>query len=147
MTDDDICGSTDTTSGEPCQNPTGSCPWHDTDEVPDTGRPSKFEDYREAILNAAQEPIKTRDVARTAGVGKSTLYAWLDEYDEFSDAFERARSEAARTLVERGLNDPDVDHATVRFLLERTFDYTKTQELEVGGDGLVINVPDSATEY
>jgi len=146
---DDICGY-DTPSG-PCQNPAteGDHCWIDAHggDVSGHGRPSKFEDHREAVLDAAHEPIKTRDVARTAGVGKSTLYDWLDEHDYFSDAFRRARSAAARDLVQRGLEDPDVDTSMIRFLLERTFDYTKTQELEVEGDGLTINVPESAADY
>jgi transposase len=153
MTDtDDVCGEP-TADGDPCQHPPtesdGRC-WHHTEIDEDrmeAGRPSTFEDHRDDLLEAAREPIKTRDVARTAGVGKSTLYDWLDAHPEFSDAFKRARSEAARELVARGLDDPDVDTGMIRFLLERTFDYTKTQELEVGGDGLVINVPDDAAEY
>jgi len=147
---DDICGA-ETADGSPCQLPPseddGHCWNHTAEDRSIGGRPSKFADHRDDILEAAREPIKTRDVARTAGVGKSTLYDWLDEHDEFSDAFRRARSAAARDLVTRGLEDPDVDTSMIRFLLERTFDYTKTQELEVGGDGLVINVPDDAAEY
>lgn len=148
---DDVCGAETTRDGTPCQlppsEPDGRC-WNHTDEDPSIGgRPSKFEDHREAVLEAAREPIKTRDVARTAGVGKSTLYDWLDAHPEFSDAFRRARSEAARELVQRGLEDPDVDSGMIRFLLERTFDYTKTQDLNVEGDGLVINVPADADDY
>jgi hypothetical protein len=147
----DTCGY-DTADGQPCELPAsrddGRCHHHtDTGEQASGGRPSKFDDHRDAILEAAHEPIKTRDVARTAGVGKSTLYDWLDARPDFSDAFRRARSEAARTLVRRGLDDPETDTSMVRFLLERTFDYTKTQELEVGGDGLTINIPDDAADY
>jgi len=146
MSDDDRCGAV-CTDGSPCENPAGSCPWHGTDNPPSNGRPSIFEDHREDLLDAAREPIKTRDVARTAGVGKSTLYEWLDEYDDFSDAFKRARSQAARELVQRGLEDPDVDTSMIRFLLERTFQYTKSQDLTVDGDGLVINLPAESTDY
>ena len=148
MTDD--CGYVKD-DGEPCELPAsrddGRCHHHTEEDPMRGGRPSKFADHREDILEAAHEPIKTRDVARTAGVGKSTLYDWLDEHDDFSDAFRRARSEAARELVQRGLDDPDTDTSMVRFLLERTFEYTKTEELDIGGDGLVINLPEAATEY
>jgi len=152
MTDDDAdqCGA-ETAAGTPCQHPAsredGRC-HHHTDLNPMRGgRPSKFEDHRDDVIEAARDPIKTRDVARSVGIGKSTLYDWLDERPEFSDAFRRARAEAARDLVDRGLADPDVDTGMIRFLLERTFDYTKTQELEHTGDGLTINVPGDAEDY
>lgn len=153
---DEICGYP-TAEDEPCQHPTTDdgdpdrC-WIDSHNEGETasedpGRPSTFEEHREDVLEAAEEPIKTRDVARTAGIGKSTLYDWLDHHEEFSDAFRRARSRAARDLVRRGLEDPDVDSSVIRFLLERTFDYTKTQEIEHSGDGITINVPDDATDF
>ena len=146
---DDVCGYP-TANDTPCQHPTTDdgdsdrC-WVDGHNESDTttddpGRPSKFDEHREAVLEAAEEPIKTLDVARTAGVGKSTLYDWLDEYEEFSDAFRRARSRAARTLVQRGLEDPDVDTRMVTFLLERTFDYIQKQEVEHTGDGLDVTL-------
>jgi AcrR family transcriptional regulator len=137
MTDNDRCGFKKP-DGEPCQLPASQpdeCCHHHTDHDPMRGgRPSKFDDCREDILDAARDPIKTRDVARTAGVGKSTLYDWLDEHDNFSDAFRRARSQAARGLVKRGLDDPDTDTRMVTFLLERTFDYIKTERREVDGE-------------
>lgn len=116
------------------------------------GRPSKFTDEnREKILETAKEPIKTRDVARSVGVGKSTLYDWLDEHPDFSDSFKRARSEAARELVRDGLADPDVDTSMVRFLLERTFEYVKTERLEhehggVGGGPIEIQINETVVE-
>lgn len=141
--DNDVCGYP-TADDSPCQHPTTDdgdadrC-WIDAHNESDVdgdqpGRPSMFDEYREALLEAAEEPIKTRDVARTAGVGKTTLYEWLDEHEDFADAFKRARSRAARDLVHRGLEDPDVDTSVIRFLLERTFDYTKTQEIEHSGE-------------
>jgi len=135
---DDICGAETSSTDDPCQHPAGSCPVpsHGADDVDENpqGRPSKFQDKRDAVLEAAEDPIKTRDVARTAGIGKSTLYDWLDDHEEFSDAFRRARSRAARTLVERGLEDPDADTRMVTFLLERTFDYIKTERRELDGE-------------
>lgn len=146
---DDTCGASTPTG--PCNNPAteGDHCWIDSHggDVDGHGRPSKFEDHREEILEAAKEPIKTRDVARSVGVGKSTMYDWLDQNEDFSDAFRRARSEAARELVRRGLEDPDVDTGMIRFLLERTFDYTKTQEMELTGDGLTLNIPASVENY
>lgn len=134
----DICGA-ECADGSKCQHPAGSCPVpsHHDDSITDDpqGRPSKFDEHRADVLAAAEEPIKTRDVARSVGIGKSTLYDWLNEYPEFSDAFRRARSRAARDLVERGLQDPDMDTRFVQFLLERTFDYIKTEKRELTGEG------------
>jgi hypothetical protein len=151
MTDDtDICGAPTGDGGE-CQNPAteGDSCWIDAHggHVDGHGRPSKYESHRDDVLEAAREPIKTRDVARSVGIGKSTLYDWLDEHDDFSDAFRRARSDAARELVHRMLEDPDVDTSAIKFLLERTFEYTKTQELEHTGEGLQINIPESAADF
>lgn len=137
MTDDDICGADTDTTDQPCQHDAGSCPIHDGGANP--GRPSKFEDKRDAVLDAAREPIKTRDVAQSVGIGKSTLYDWLNDHDEFSDAFRRARANAARELVRQGLQDPNIDTSMVRFLLERTFDYTKTEEYDLTHNGLTVS--------
>lgn len=149
MTDSETCGH-ETPTG-PCKNPAtdGEHCWIDSHggDVGGHGRPSKFEDTKDDLLAAAREPIKTRDVARSVGIGESTLFDWLDQYDDFSESFRRARAEAARDLVARGLEDPDVDTSMVRFLLERTFKYIKTQEIEHTGDGLTINVPDEAADY
>jgi len=138
MTDTDTCGAP-TGDGGVCQLPAsrddGHCHHHTETDALNVGRPSKFEDHRDDVLEAAREPIKTRDVARSVGIGKSTLYDWLDEHADFSDAFRRARSDAARELVHRMLEDPDVDTSAIKFLLERTFEYTKTQELEHTGEG------------
>ena len=111
------------------------------------GRPSKFDDVKDDVLAAAAEPIKTRDVAQSAGIGKSTLYDWLDERPEFSDTFRRKRAQAARDLVARGLEDPDVDTRMVTFLLERTFDYIKEQKVEHTGDGLDLTVSSEEKEH
>lgn len=137
---DDACGA-ETAAGTPCQLPPsrddGRCHNHtETEDRMRAGRPSKFDEKRDEVLEAAREPIKTRDVAHSVGIGKSTLYDWLDEYEDFSDSFKRARADAARDLVRDGLADDDVDTSMVRFLLERTFDYVKTEkrELDVEAD-------------
>ena len=130
---EDICGSTDTNSGEPCQNAAG----HGTDSDigpchlhPARGRPSKFnEERREAILEAARRGTTVEGCARAAGIHHSTLYDWLDSFDDFSEAFNRARAEGEQRLVEEvAVEDP-------KFILERSFDWVKTQEVQHTGDG------------
>lgn len=153
MTDtDDICGFVKD-DGEPCQlsgsRDDGRCHHHTEikSKRANGGRPSLFNDYRDDVLDAAEEGLTVEGCARTAGVGVSTLYEWLDDREDFAEAFSRARARGERTLIRRALTDEDVDPRTARFLLERSFGYTKSQELEVEAEGLTINVPDDATDY
>ena len=133
----DICGSTDTSSGEPCKRPAGwgteseigPCKDH---EVAKGGRPSKFnEDRKERILQAARNGTTKAGCARAGGINESTLYDWLNKYPDFSKSFKRARAEGEQQLIQ----DEDVDP---EFVLERSYGYTKSQEIEHSGDGLTI---------
>jgi len=136
MTNDDICGA-ECADGSQCQHPAGGCPvasHSDPDAENNQGRPSKFETVRDDVVEAAREGLTIEGCARAAGVHKSTLYDWLDTYDEFSDAFMRARANGERRLLKQALTDPDVDSRTARFILERSFGYTKSQEIEHSGD-------------
>ena len=97
----DVCGSTDTTSGEPCQfSPGDSCPWHNDDkETPDNGRPTKLSyDRQEKIATAIEAGKSLNSAARMAGVDPSTVYGWIDrgeaakedgKENEFVDFYER----------------------------------------------------------
>jgi hypothetical protein len=74
----DICG-VETTKGEPCQNPAESCPWHDVDEKPDTGRNTKLSlERQEKIASAIEQGKSITSAARMAGVDRTTVYGWLD---------------------------------------------------------------------
>lgn len=149
---DDVCGY-EKADGEPCQLPAsredGRCHHHTEidGERANGGRPSIFEEYRDDVIEAAEDGLTIEGCARTAGVGVSTLYEWLDEREDFAEAFNRARARGERRLIRQALTDDDVDERTARFLLERSFGYTKSQELELEGDGLTINVPDGASEF
>jgi len=161
---DDTCGYEDTTTGEPCQLPAGEngrchIPSHNpgSGNTNPQGRPSKFATHHEDILDAAREGLTIEGCARSAGVDKQTLYNWLDDDEKtvdlgdetvrFFDAFKRARARGERRLLRQALEDPDVDSRTARFILERSFGYTKSQEIEHNGDGITINVPDEVTEF
>jgi hypothetical protein len=137
MTDDEICGA-DTTGDQPCQNPAGEngrcwIPTHNPDggdENPD-GRPSKFDDVRDDLLKAADSFLNHEQVANRGGVAKSTLYRYLEEREEFRNAFKRARGEAADRLVRQALDpDSEIDTSFARFLLERSFKFIKTERRE-----------------
>jgi len=105
MTDNDICGSMDTSTGEPCQfKPGDSCPWHDTENPPDTGRPSKLSyDRQEKIASALENGKSISIAARKNDVSPKTVANWAEkgeadiengkenEYTEFFRRFRRAK--------------------------------------------------------
>lgn len=139
---DDICGWPTKQDGSACQHPAtgedGRCwiPTHgDADADAIGGRPSKFDDASDDILDAATRPINHKQIAHAGGVARSTLYRWLDERAEFSDTFRRARAQAAESLVRRAL-DPqdDIDRRFAQFILERSFHFIKTEKHEVDLD-------------
>lgn len=132
---EEICGA-DTTGDQPCQNPAGDngrcwIPSHQPDDADDVeeenphGRPSKLEEYRDDILTVARQGATKEGCARIAGVATSTLYRWLNEYPDFSEAFKRARAQGELKHLQ------SVNDSGSRFLLERSFGYTKKEEVEV----------------
>ncbi|MFW6435656.1 MAG: hypothetical protein ACOCY1_04675 [Halovenus sp.] len=141
MSDDDRCGA-ETTGDHPCKNPAGEngrcwIPSHNPDSEGEdpNGRPSKFERVKNDLLEAADGYINLKQVANKGGVSRSTLYKYLDEHEDFSDSFKRARGEAADRLVHRALDpDDEIDVTFARFLLERSFKFIKTERQEVNLD-------------
>lgn len=125
MTDEDreLCGK-ETSKGTPCQNYADSCPW-DHDNMNDTGRPSKLDDVWDDIIDAAERGLTFEGIARSAGIGVSTLTDWRDAHDEFSAALNRARAHAEKELIK---------DASAEFVLERSYGYTKKQEVEHSGE-------------
>jgi len=89
------------------------------------GRPSELEKYEEDILTVARQGATKAGCARIAGVSTSTLYRWLNEYPEFSEAFKRARAQGELQHLQ------SVNDSGSRFLLERSFGYTKKEEVEL----------------
>lgn len=141
MSEDDICG-VETGSGEPCQNPAteGDSCWIEAHggDVDGHGRPSKLEEYVDDILAAAREGLTYEGIARVAGIGVSTLHDWRDQHEDFSEALERARSEAERDLIQ------DVD---AEFVLERSYGYVKTEKREVDMDADVDASHDVTADF
>jgi transposase-like protein len=141
MSEDDICGAP-TAEDEPCQNPAteGDSCWlaeHGGDSAP-SGRPSLLEEYEDDILAAAREGLTYEGIARVAGIGVSTLHDWREEHPQFSEALERARSQAERDLIR------DVDP---EFVLERSYGYVKTEKREVDVDADVDATHDVTADF
>lgn len=103
-----ICGSTDTTSGEPCQRKADSCPYHGTDDSPKTRKTllEKHPEIKDIIVGELANGATIREACAVDGVGISTetYYEWRRRAEEdgnsifsdFSEETARARRRAAR---------------------------------------------------
>ena len=146
MGDDELCGA-ETTDGTPCQNKAESCPWHNTDDPPENGRPFALsEDDHDDILEAARMGASKAGCARAAGVDKASLLRYLNAHDNFRTAFTQARGKGEQRLLSGPLMqdknaDQYMDGQHARFLLSTSFDYKKTEKRELTGeDGGAIEV-------
>lgn len=85
---EDICGSTNTTSGEPCKfTPGDSCPWHDS-ENPAEGRKTRLEEnpeIKDLIVGELQAGATVPEACAEAGIGTSAYYDWRDRGKESED--------------------------------------------------------------
>ncbi|MHB9285957.1 hypothetical protein ACKVMT_02825 [Halobacteriales archaeon Cl-PHB] len=136
-----ICGES-TQDGEPCQRQAGwgldaeigPCKEHTTDyRVPEKLTPT----VTDRLVEAAGGGAKLKHCAWFAGIARSTLWDWLSRGESHREedidsaladlhrTFQRAR---AADAVER-LRD-----ANDEFVLERSFGYTKQQEVAVDSD-------------
>lgn len=127
---DDICGEP-TSTGSPCQRDPG---WgRDVDQGACVdhadGRPSKLDSAWDDAMEAAEAGLTKAGIARYCGIDESTLHRWLDKYDDFRKSLRRKRAQAEVRYV----TDPD-DTRHAQFLLERSFGYTKSEEVELSGE-------------
>lgn len=114
MTDDDICGSTETGTGAPCQNSPsredGLCHLHtEVGERVEVGRDSLLTKQRqENIAGMLERGQSVQAACRCNEIGVSTFYQWLDKadeqddgiYAEFAERVARARGVGEATLVD-----------------------------------------------
>jgi len=139
MSDDDteLCGW-ETQDGEPCQNKVAgdgdTCylPSHgDPDAENPQGRPSLLEEYEDDIYAGARQGMTLEGCARLAGIDESTLHRWIDKYEDFRKSLNRARAHGELQHLQ------SVNDSGSRFILERSFGYTKTEKKEVehAGEG------------
>jgi hypothetical protein len=124
------CGAA-TGEGSACQLPPsqedGRCHLHsshtDTDDV---GRPSKLESHYDEIMDLAELGLSQKGIANAAAVAESTLHRWKDQYPEFRQEFRRARARGESYLIREGMKkDGEVNTEVAKFILERSFGYTK----------------------
>ena len=151
MSERDICGYEDTTTGRPCQNPPGcTIPSHNgivADGGNPQGRPTKFNDERaRAAIGAAREIGAIRSAARAAGVAHPTMLEWVDDEEKtyidaegdvcnFAEAFRQAQYD--RELELRTADHGELEPSMAKFWLDRALGHRKTEkhELEHSGSG------------
>jgi len=108
------------------------------------GRPSKLKKYHDDIMDAAERGLTYEGIARVAGVGVSTLREWRDTDPKFDAQLEQRRAIGESRLVDRVVEEKP------EFILERSYDYIKTERREVEGehehrvegDGFVVEFGD-----
>ena len=124
------CGA-ECDDGSVCENPADACgvPSHaDPNAENPHGRPSKLDEHRDDILTGARQGMTLQGCARLAGVDESTLYRWIDKYEDFCKSLKRARAQGELKHLQ------SVNDAGSRFILERSFGYVKTERREVDAD-------------
>jgi len=134
MTEKDICGSTDTSSGDPCQfSPGDSCPWHNEDkETPDNGRDSKLTKEREEnIAQAIENGRSMTAAARMASVSRNAVYSWIEKgetqdegiYSDFHDRITRARGQGEEFYLRTALQmaKENDDHRFIASLMKQRY--------------------------
>lgn len=137
---DDSCGY-ERPNGDPCKNPAteGDHCWIESHggDVSGHGRPSTLEDHWDDIMAGAREGMTLEGCARLAGVDESTLHRWKNNHEEFHKSLKRARAHGELQHLQ------SVNDAGSRFILERSFDYVKTERREhehSGEDGAPIEI-------
>ena len=89
----------------------------------------------DTLTEAAETGLSKRGCARAAGVSHTALQRYLDAHDDFRASFKQARGRGEAELIEGGLHDDAVDTSMAKFLLASSYDYKKTEQREVTGEG------------
>ena len=151
-----------TTQDEPCQNPKESCPWHNTADPPETGRPTKLTmERQEGMAQMIERGDSIRAAARSHGLHHETVLNWIqrgeeayknDEdniYRDFFDRLTRARGEGENTyknaIMQIAIETEDA-RLLMSMLKQRYPDSWGDAETGVEADTTVINVPESVTK-
>lgn len=157
MSDNNTCGDFGgrTKQGDPCSQPgDGRCWRHQNDEQSGRSRAGVRDQYNpERIAKAimASNGNLTR-AAKTIGCSRTTLYRYLEKFDQVAEAREEAREEfidLAETKL-RGLVN-DGDFSAIRFVLRcwgKPRGWSEKQEIDLtSGDekisGPIVYLPDN----
>jgi len=153
------CGA-ETTTGEPCQNPADSCPWHNTENPPENGRPSKLTHAKqEAIAADIEQGLSMRSAARKQDLTPQTVMNWMqrgesdleeDKANEYTDFFERITRAKGygeewymQTIIE--LAQENEDHRFLMSLMKQRYP-DSWGETETGVDASEVTVESEVVE-
>jgi hypothetical protein len=159
---DDICGSTNTSSGDPCKwnvAEKGECPFHNTDDPPDNGRESKLSyERQEKIAGAIEQGKSITSAARMAGISRNAVYDWLErgetdkqegkdnEYVDFYDRVTRARGHGEDKYFQTvwQMAKEDGDHRFLASLMKQRYpDSWGETDTGVDADTVTIEVSEN----
>lgn len=163
---DNICGSENTSSGDPCrwnEAERGECPFHDEgQEQPDVGRPSKLSHQRqEEICQAVEAGKSLTSAARMAGVDRTTVYGWIDkgeaaieagednEYTTFYNRLTRAKGHGEDFYFGLALElaKENEDHRFIASLMKQRYpDSWGDTDTGVDADTVTIEVSEDVQE-
>lgn len=145
MTNGEECGEIKN-DGDPCTYTAsyddGKCGIH-TDEKDNIGRPSEVAKHEDDLLVGARQGMNMQGLARLAGVDESTLYRYLnkEKNEEFRKSLRRARAQGELKHLQ------SVNDRGSQFLLERSFNYVKTEKHEVEMDADVDHSGDVTADF
>jgi len=116
----DKCGA-ETTQGHPCQNLAASCPWHDTDNAPDTQRTALEENPD--LIDLVSDRLAAGDTvaeacAEVTEVSERQYYEWRRRAEEDGGLFREFREETTRARKGAGRQD----RAELQQAIEKTKD-------------------------
>jgi len=109
MPTDDICGSLDTSTGDPCQfKPGESCPWHDESTDPDTRRTDL--ERNPGLIDKVSDRLASGDTvaeacAEVPEVSERQYYEWRGRADSDGGVFREFRDETTRARKGAGRQD------------------------------------------
>ena len=159
MGDEELCGA-ETSKGGTCQNPVESCPWHNTDNPPKNGRPSKLtHSVQEAIASDIERGRSMRSAARKQDLTPQTIMNWMqrgeadleehkaNEYTDFFQRITRAKGYGEewymKTIIE--LAEENEDHRFLMSLMKQRYP-DSWGETETGVEATEITVTSDVVE-
>lgn len=158
---DNICGSTNTTSGEPCQfSPGESCPWHNTDD-PSEMRKTLLEEEPQLVDLVAGELANEKTVPEACAEANISIDQYKKWYargdnDDAKEIFCTFRTECRRArMIAAGSDRNSVkqeakENGDTRTLwkahMQQYGDIYAEEGAEPGGEGIPFAVPDELVD-
>jgi len=157
---DDICGA-ETVSGEPCQNPAESCPWHNVEDAPDTGRKSLLEKNSD-LIDRVSDRLAAGDTvaeacAEVEGITERLYYQWRARAEEDGGVFKQFLQETTRARKGAGRKDrAELERAIRESMDTRTWyklhmkqygDQYGDEEMDMRDESDTLTVESEVVEY